>query len=1066
MSDKSGTIITCYSYKGGSGRSMALANLAWILASNGYKVLAIDWDLEAPGLHRYFQPFLIDADLRSSEGLIDFVWDLAALSMTPPESDASESTNSLEEAADITEYAIRLQWKETEIEREEREGEDTNLWSLFPGNGKIDFIPAGSQGSVYAKRVNSFDWDDFYERLGGGSLLNRARQHMKASYDYILIDSRTGVSDTSGICTVQMPDILAVFFTLNNQSLLGAEAVASSVRTYPERKDKPVRIFPILTRLDPSEKVKLDAGRQEAKIRFSRFLDHLSPNERDDYWGSIGLPYIPFYSYEEVLAVFGDPPNQIDSLLSSYERFVGYLTEKKVSELKWTNYDKNQRNIQCQQAIARYTRKLIEQKQSLSLASSSLAQLVIVANQDGTVKVNGRAEGVAIANTPLILENIPGTHIIQFLAEGYEDWSEVITLQSGQSDVIQVALEPLKSQKNSLDKTSVSVNILTELFRESLRGMKSFDLWIRGRSRAYDPLGYGVRAYAEKMFSLYNQMQIFGQTKSRPLYDIYINVNILKDLTNLQRFSAEELQEVFGKDSRTLGRIRETVLGIKAINSNHRLTILGKPGAGKTTFLKLITLYALTDQLKFRALPIFVNLKDWFDSQQSLLEYIIAQFDIMDFPNSEEFVTRLLSRGKCILLFDGYDEIPNPLQHSVRGLDDFLKRFDKNRYVLSCQIGAYHHTFTGFNLVEIADFTHKQIESFVQKWFDNNPEQGKRCWNRLIENNSVMELATTPLLLTMLCIQFEEAMEFPENRAELYQDAILALLKKWDASRSIERTPVYKNLSLAGKESLLSHLAYNSFINDEYFIPQRVLELHITEYIEGMAGVEAKNLNLDSNKILKAIESNHGLLVERAHKVYSFSHLTFQEYFTSKYIIEHRIEESLVAEHLFDPKWREILLLTAGLLSSRTISDVFSKSIRKEIKRYYNEKLLKGPLDTIYSAVKKESPYSPSLSKALAIYLVLTQSPDSSSGLSDLARMLVQQLDSTLNLSIKDSIDVYQNIFGHHYQAKKLDLELGQPMEANLFSYLSANLLLLDCLKTSYTSKKTRNELIAELLDE
>ena len=53
-----GKIATFYSFKGGAGRTMALANVAWILASNGLKVLVVDWDLDSPGLHRYFHPFL------------------------------------------------------------------------------------------------------------------------------------------------------------------------------------------------------------------------------------------------------------------------------------------------------------------------------------------------------------------------------------------------------------------------------------------------------------------------------------------------------------------------------------------------------------------------------------------------------------------------------------------------------------------------------------------------------------------------------------------------------------------------------------------------------------------------------------------------------------------------------------------------------------------------------------------------------------------------------------------------------------------------------------------------
>ena len=71
MSAKSGQIITFYSYKGGTGRTMAMQNIAWILASNGHRVLLIDWDLEAPGLHRYLRPFLVDPELASSPGLIE-----------------------------------------------------------------------------------------------------------------------------------------------------------------------------------------------------------------------------------------------------------------------------------------------------------------------------------------------------------------------------------------------------------------------------------------------------------------------------------------------------------------------------------------------------------------------------------------------------------------------------------------------------------------------------------------------------------------------------------------------------------------------------------------------------------------------------------------------------------------------------------------------------------------------------------------------------------------------------------------------------------------------------------
>ena len=86
----------------------------------------------------------------------------------------------------------------------------------------MDFIPAGRQGDAYSSRITSFDWQNFYDRLGGGVFLEAVKERMREEYDYILIDSRTGVSDASGICTVQMPDLLVVCFTLNHQSIEGA----------------------------------------------------------------------------------------------------------------------------------------------------------------------------------------------------------------------------------------------------------------------------------------------------------------------------------------------------------------------------------------------------------------------------------------------------------------------------------------------------------------------------------------------------------------------------------------------------------------------------------------------------------------------------------------------------------------------------------------------------------------------------------------------------------------------------------------------------------------------------
>lgn len=208
-------------------------------------------------------------------------------------------------------------------------------WDFFPEPGTLDFVPAGKQDSSYAIRVNGFNWQRFYDDLGGYWFLEAAKERMRAEYDYILIDSRTGVSDTAGICTVQLPDILVVCFTPNNQSIEGARAVAASVDTQrrSESGEPQVRIFPVLTRVETSEKEKLELAQKEVRNKFAPFLWHINQQEHDLYWGRVETAYVPFYAYEEILATFADTPRRTNSLLASIERITAYVTDQEVTEL-------------------------------------------------------------------------------------------------------------------------------------------------------------------------------------------------------------------------------------------------------------------------------------------------------------------------------------------------------------------------------------------------------------------------------------------------------------------------------------------------------------------------------------------------------------------------------------------------------------------------------------------------------------------------------------------------------------------------------------------------------------
>ncbi|MGW4642156.1 FxSxx-COOH system tetratricopeptide repeat protein [Sphaerisporangium sp. NPDC004334] len=310
MSDApEGHIITFYSYKGGTGRTMAVANTAWILASNGKRVLILDWDLESPGLHKFFHPFLDADSVGGTPGIIDMIneYSLATLNA------GTRPTDWHLDYARVQRHAVSLEWDD------------------FPGEGTIDFVSAGRQNRDYASLIASFDWDNFYTRLGGGQFFDALRADMKAHYDYILIDSRTGLSDIADICTVHLPDTVVVCFTLSDQSIEGASAVAETIKTRYRNRD--IRILPVPMRIDDGEKEKLDAGRDLAKRRFEGFPQGMTPDDLRHYWGSVEIPYKPFYAYEETLAAFGDAPGSPTSLLAAFERLVSMITRGEIASL-------------------------------------------------------------------------------------------------------------------------------------------------------------------------------------------------------------------------------------------------------------------------------------------------------------------------------------------------------------------------------------------------------------------------------------------------------------------------------------------------------------------------------------------------------------------------------------------------------------------------------------------------------------------------------------------------------------------------------------------------------------
>lgn len=284
------SIVTFYSYKGGVGRSMALANIAVLLANRGLKVLVVDFDLEAPGIERYFSYF----EIRNGEhGLLRMFM----------QAHDGEGVN----YRDFTSH----------IELDNR--------------NSITLLSSGrDRDPTYSRNLESFDWGRFFAERHGAEFVERLRSQWLEDFDLVLVDSRTGLSDTGGICTIQLPDIVVAMFTANYQSLYGVRDVIRLAQLARQRlayERMSLTVLPLPARWGLQEF-------QETQIWLDRITDGVEeffadwlprPLRPRDVLEQLKVPQRDYFGFGEKLAVVEQGTSDPTSMGYVYDRVAALL---------------------------------------------------------------------------------------------------------------------------------------------------------------------------------------------------------------------------------------------------------------------------------------------------------------------------------------------------------------------------------------------------------------------------------------------------------------------------------------------------------------------------------------------------------------------------------------------------------------------------------------------------------------------------------------------------------------------------------------------------------------------
>jgi hypothetical protein len=192
-------------------------------------------------------------------------------------------------------------------------------------------------------------------------------------------------------------------------------------------------------------------------------------------------------------------------------------------------------------------------------------------------------------------------------------------------------------------------------------------------------------------------------------------------------------------------------------------------------------------------------------------------------PNLDVYLPELYHKESLLLVFFLSSEYVTKEWCGLewRAGRDLLKQGEDDRLMF---LRLDHADIPGlYSIVEVADFNELQIQTFATRWFGVQGEQKKAAAfvEKLKANRPILDLASSPLLLTLLCLVFQGRNDFEGTRAELYREGLDVLLRKWDAKRGIERDRPY-GLSITDLENLLGEIAYRRFLAGEYFFVFRV----------------------------------------------------------------------------------------------------------------------------------------------------------------------------------------------------------------------------------------------------